>query len=227
MTPDSIAKLLRPYIALPIEPVAGAPEAQPDWPTIYAQLAAYLELLLKWNARTNLTAVRSPEQIVQRHFGESLFVGIHLGPCASLLDFGSGAGFPGIPIQLLRPNLPVTLAESQHKKAAFLREAVRILSLPTEVWSGRVEAMPTERRFDTVTLRAVDQMDAAVCQASLRASNRVLIVGSSPLPIYPSLAEHFRIEEPIALPESHHGVLLIAHRLQSPQSPHRRQNPAS
>jgi 16S rRNA (guanine527-N7)-methyltransferase len=96
---------------------------------LYPQLSAYLDLLLKWNARTNLTAIRDPEEIVRRHFGESLFAGVHLAAKlsseATLLDLGSGAGFPGLPIQLLLPGLQVTLAESQNKKATFLREAVR------------------------------------------------------------------------------------------------------
>ena len=143
---------------------------------LYAQLSAYLDLLLKWNARTNLTAIREPEEMVRRHFGESLFAGMHLGtrlsPGASVLDFGSGAGFPGLPIQLLHPEFQVTLAESQGKKASFLREAVRTLGLTTEVWADRVEAMPlvhgAPRRFDAVTLRAVDNMQQALAEARQR-----------------------------------------------------------
>jgi 16S rRNA (guanine527-N7)-methyltransferase len=206
LTPNTIAKLLQPYINQPSERV----EVAPDWPQIHAQLAIYLELILKWNTRTNLTSIRTPEEIVRRHFGESLFVGTHLGPWATLLDFGSGAGFPGIPIQLLRPDVQVTLADSQGKKAAFLREAVRSLGLPTEVWAGRVESMPPERQFDTVTLRAVDNMDAAVQSASLRARNHVMIHGTSRA--FPSLSEDFSIAEPIPLPESNEGILLIASR---------------
>ena len=143
LTEARIATLLEPYLA----PGTGA---APVPPSLYAQLSAYLDLLLKWNARTNLTAIREPEEMVRRHFGESLFAGMHLGtrlsPGASLLDFGSGAGFPGLPIQLLHPEFQVTLAESQGKKASFLREAVRTLGLPTEVWPGRVEAMPAVAR---------------------------------------------------------------------------------
>jgi 16S rRNA (guanine527-N7)-methyltransferase len=145
-------------------------------PGLYAQLSAYLDLLVKWNARTNLTAIREPEEMVRRHFGESLFAGVQLGARlregATVLDFGSGAGFPGLPIQLLRPELRVTLAESQGKKASFLREAVRTLGLASEVWAGRVEAMPVvkgvARRFDAVTLRAVDNMQQAVAEACQR-----------------------------------------------------------
>ena len=212
LTPDSIAELLHPYIGFPIGRVEGAPIEEVNWPEIYAQLVVYLELILKWNARINLTAIHTPEEIVRRHFGESLFVAAHLGACGTLLDFGSGAGFPGVPIQLLRPDVQVTLAESRGKKAAFLREVVRSLGLPTEVWTGRVEAMPTSRRFDVVTLRAVDDMDAAMREARLRASERVLIVGTASHSIYLGLAENFRMAEPMPLPESNDGVLLIAHR---------------
>ncbi len=94
------------------------------------------------------------------------------GQDASLLDFGSGAGFPGLPIQLLLPEVRVTLAESQGKKASFLREAVRTLGLSTEVWPSRVEAMPeiagVPRQFDVVTLRAVDNMEQALAEARRR-----------------------------------------------------------
>jgi len=179
-TPEHIARLLAPYLAAttPPEPLFG-------------QLATYLELLLKWNARTNLTAIREPEEIVRRHFGESLFAGQHLGSnlggnlggnlgdSATLLDFGSGAGFPGLPIQLLRPELQVTLAESQNKKSTFLREVVRTLGLKTEVWAGRVEAMPAARMFDVVALRAVDNMEAALAAASVRAARRLAILASA------------------------------------------------
>ncbi|HEX3661645.1 MAG TPA: 16S rRNA (guanine(527)-N(7))-methyltransferase RsmG [Acidobacteriaceae bacterium] len=122
----------------------------------------YLSLLLQWNARMNLTSVREPEPIVQRHFAESIFAARQVPPeVKTLLDFGSGAGLPGIPIAICRPEITVTLGESQGKKAAFLREAVRTLGLKAEVWAARVEAMPKERVFDAVTLRAVDKMPAA------------------------------------------------------------------
>ncbi len=127
-----------------------------------AQLDVFLALLMQWNARINLTAVRNAESIVRRHFAESLFAAGHVpAGTATLLDFGSGAGFPGIPIGIARPEVAVTLAESQGKKAAFLREAVRTLGLRAEVWAGRVEEMPKERVFDAVTLRAVDKMPQA------------------------------------------------------------------
>jgi 16S rRNA (guanine527-N7)-methyltransferase len=178
-----IAALLAPYLA--------------DAPTptdLLPQLSTYLDLLLRWNARTNLTAIRDPERIVERHFGESLFCALQISKLlspidlssrpeaqraaverpaspepATILDFGSGAGFPGLPFQLLLPHLHVTLAESQGKKASFLREAVRTLNLPhTTVWANRVEDMPPIQTFTAVTLRAVDNMQLALAAARQR-----------------------------------------------------------
>ncbi len=131
--------------------------------TLLRQLSTYLDLLVRWNARTNLTAVHDPEAMLRVHFGESLFAARHLPEGAkTLLDVGSGAGFPGLPIQLARPALRVTLAESQGKKASFLREVVRTLDMETEVWAARVEIMPADRLFDVVTMRAVDNREAAL-----------------------------------------------------------------
>src|SRR6202021_2800782 len=115
-----------------------SPSPPPPSAILIPQLSLSPDLLLKWNSRTNLTAIRDPEEIVRRHFGESLFTGTQLPEATTLLDFGSGAGFPGLPIQLLLPNLQVTLAESQNKKATFLREVIRTLGLRTEVWAARV-----------------------------------------------------------------------------------------
>ena len=126
-----------------------------------ARFAAYSGLLLRWNARTNLTAIRDEDGILRRHFVESIAAARALPlQSGTLLDFGSGAGFPGIPIALCQPKLRVTLAESQGKKAAFLREAVRTLVLAAQVHSGRAETLGMTS--DIVTLRAVDRMEEAV-----------------------------------------------------------------
>jgi len=138
-----------------------------------AQFEAYLALLLRWNARINLTALRKPEEIIRRHFFESIFAAKYLPKrTRTLLDYGSGGGFPGIPIAICRPELAVTLAESQNKKAAFLREAVRTLGLRAEVWAARVEEMEPGRVFDAVTLRAVDRMPTACKSAVERLAPR-------------------------------------------------------
>ena len=196
LSEPEIASLLRPYLIPP--------------PDLLPRLSAYLELLLKWNARTNLTAIREPEEIVRRHFGESLFAGRHVGDCDTLLDLGSGAGFPGIPIALLRPEIQVTLAESQNKKATFLREVVRVLGLPNvEVWAGRVEAMPVERRFDTVTLRAVDNMAAALNAAESRAARQIAVLTSaSTAPVFIGFSNEARI----SIPDSYGRILLIGNK---------------
>jgi 16S rRNA (guanine527-N7)-methyltransferase len=126
---------------------------------------AYLTLLLRWNARVNLTAIRDVDSILSRHFLESIACARALpSGIATLLDFGSGAGFPGIPIALCRPEIAVTLAESNGKKAAFLHEAVRTLGISARVLSVRAESLPD--RFDCVILRAVDQMGRAVESAA-------------------------------------------------------------
>jgi len=129
------------------------------------RFAAYCALLLRWNARTNLTAIRDEDGILSRHFVESIACARALPPgIATLLDFGSGAGFPGIPIALCRPEIAITLAESQGKKAAFLQESVRTLGISARAHSGRAEFLTT--RFDCVTLRAVDHMPQAILAAT-------------------------------------------------------------
>ena len=132
------------------------------------QLAAYLALLLKWNSKLNLTAVREPGEIVRRHLVECVQCAQVLPEVQTLLDFGSGAGLPGVLIAIARPEIRVTLGESQGKKAAFLREAVRTLRLNVEVFDQRIEKMATERVFDAVTVRAVDKMAKACQEAAER-----------------------------------------------------------
>jgi 16S rRNA (guanine527-N7)-methyltransferase len=130
-------------------------------PELGEKFTAYLTLLQKWNAKTNLTAIRDEEGILSRHFLESILCARALpANLQTLLDFGSGAGFPGLPIAILRPEIQVTLAESQNKKAAFLREVVRTLELTAQIHSNRAETLA--RKFDCVTLRAVDNMAAAL-----------------------------------------------------------------
>ncbi|MGD0520429.1 MAG: 16S rRNA (guanine(527)-N(7))-methyltransferase RsmG [Terracidiphilus sp.] len=130
-----------------------------------SRFESYLSLILRWNARVNLTAIRDEEGILSRHFVESITCARALpAGIATLLDFGSGAGFPGIPIALCRPEIDVTLAESKGKKAAFLQEAIRTLDITAKVHSQRAQLLPAT--FDCVTLRAVDRMELAVQAAT-------------------------------------------------------------
>jgi 16S rRNA (guanine527-N7)-methyltransferase len=139
-------------------------------PAVYAQLAVYLQLLSRWNQKMNLTAVRDPELFARLHLAECLRAAQRIPEdVRTVLDFGSGSGLPGIPIQIARPEFRVTLAESQRKKAAFLQEAMRELDLESaRVHAGRVENLPSDAIFDLVTLRAVDKMGEALPTALLR-----------------------------------------------------------
>jgi len=125
----------------------------------------YISLFIRWNEHLNLSAIRGEEDILSRHIIESIEVATELpNGIRTLLDFGSGAGLPGIPIALCRPEIAVTLAESRNKKAAFLQEAVRVLGIDAKVFAGRAEALGGD--FDCVILRAVDKMPKAVAAAA-------------------------------------------------------------
>lgn len=114
----------------------------------------YLRLLAKWNAAYNLTAVRDPEDMIARHLLDSLVVLPYLAG-ARVLDIGSGAGLPGIPLAVARPELGFTLLDTNSKKTRFLTQAVGELALNNvEVVHSRVENYRPERKFDTLVSRA-------------------------------------------------------------------------
>ena len=125
---------------------------------VQAKLLAYLRLVEKWNQVYNLTAVRDGERMVPQHLLDSLAVAPHLQG-RSLLDVGSGAGLPGIPLSLARPELAVTLLEANHKKAAFLKQAAIELELSNvEVANARVEDWSAPRGYDVVISRAFSDL---------------------------------------------------------------------
>ncbi len=181
----------------------------------YQQFAAYLDLLLRWNARLNLTAIREPEQIIQRHFLECSFAAQQLpADIETLMDFGSGAGFPGIPIAICRPQMRVTLAEAHGKKASFLREVIRALSMPVEVYDARVESMAQGRLFDAVSMRAVEKMDLAIPIGAERAERYLAVLTTDDLAVsYGALTPGFRWLTSIPLPGGAHTVLALGQRL--------------
>ncbi len=147
LTNTQINEVLKPYGVLP------APE-------IAAGIKNYIELLLKWNKSVSLTTVTKVDQILAFHFGESLFA-LPMLPVekSRLADVGSGAGFPGIPLAMVRPSLDVTLIEPNAKKFAFLSEVIRQLSLPNvSAVRGRTDDLQSSNgRFEIVTARAVGQ----------------------------------------------------------------------
>jgi 16S rRNA (guanine527-N7)-methyltransferase len=180
----------------------------------YEQFDAYLELLLRWNQRLSLTAVREPDQIIQRHLVECAFVARHLPlDIATLLDYGSGAGLPGIPIAICRPEIRVTLAEAHGKKASFLREALRVLSVEGKVYDGRVETMPAVNRFDAVAMRAVEKMDLAIPLA-LQRVKQYLVLLTTERSVVDRGKTAFELEwlEPIPIPNTRQMILEIGQR---------------
>lgn len=122
------------------------------------KLLDYLALLEKWNKVHNLTAVRDPEDMVTLHLLDSLAVLPHITQ-GRLLDVGSGAGLPGIPLAIVRPDLQVTVMDSNHKKASFMRQAKAVLAIANlEVVCGRVEEFKPESKFDMVISRAFSDL---------------------------------------------------------------------
>ena len=195
-----IAELLSPYLG-------GEKFAEGE----LASISSYIDLLLKWNARMNLTAVRDPEQIVQRHFGESLFAARNLvakDSTITVADVGSGAGFPGIPMKIYAPGLRSTLIEAHGKKAIFLREICRGLTLANiNVFNGRAEDW--HQTAELVTLRAVERLEQVLpVAASLvaPAGRLALLIGASQATeVEKSLKGYW--SDSIPLPDSREKVL--------------------
>jgi 16S rRNA (guanine527-N7)-methyltransferase len=240
-----ISDLLAPFLRGPIavlgnssraETKPGHPEAAKSGEGSAAlssaqlqDISTYIDILIRWNARINLTAVRDPEAIVTRHFGESLFAARHLVPQSSsvpsvssvvrafesLADVGSGAGFPGLPIKLWAPHLSLTLIESNHKKAAFLREVTRALRLTAvNIQNQRAENL-IGTTFQAVTLRAVERFETALTIAAALvapAGRLALLIGASQQgPAQTSLPQ-FHWSEPVPIPGSSARILLTGHR---------------
>lgn len=121
------------------------------------RLEAHYRLLVRWNAKLNLTRIECEDQAAKLHYCESLYLGTKLPPGPlRIADIGSGAGFPGVPLSILRPECHITLVESHQRKAVFLRESARELSNVT-VFSGRAEEV--SERFDWIVSRAVRPAD--------------------------------------------------------------------
>ena len=140
----------------------GAP-AQPNGA---AAMAAHLELVAKWNRVHNLTAVREAGQMVVLHVLDSLSLLPYLAGAKSLVDVGTGAGFPGIPLAIARPDLEVTLLDSSRKKCTFLEQAKTELGLANvTVACERVETWKPGRGFDVVVSRAFADLSDFVTQA--------------------------------------------------------------
>ncbi len=178
------------------------------------QLLTYLDLLMRWNRRINLTAIREPSTCVTRHFGESLYLQRHLALSGRLLDIGSGAGFPGLALKIVFQELAVTLLEPVAKKRAFLKEVVRACAFEgVEVRGERLKDFASKAEgavFDAASARAVGHLDELVPIAAhlLHSGGRLLLwlgrqqgkgLGN----------EQFDWGQPIPLPMSREGEIWI------------------
>jgi 16S rRNA (guanine527-N7)-methyltransferase len=229
MQSHRIAELLEPFLSAPLTDLQ------------LENISTYIDILLRWNARINLTAVRQPEEIVTRHFGESLFAARHLFPqpelhdasgeprppkpsaaferssdahSTRLIDVGSGAGFPGLPIKIWAPHTHLTLIESNQKKATFLREVSRSLTLTdVNVFAGRSEDFLGAADF--VTLRAVERFQDTLPIAArlvVTTGHLALLIGRRQMNSLRDLAPAFHWSEPIAIPLSDARILIIGQR---------------
>jgi 16S rRNA (guanine527-N7)-methyltransferase len=246
MNAARIAALLEPFLESSLDPSLdrSLTASQLD------QISMYIDLLQRWNARINLTAIRQEEEIVTRHFGESFFLARHLFPdtrsssschpersedvrkahvsaesrdlypgntlsSPRVLDIGSGAGFPALPLKIWVPHLHLTLIESNHKKAAFLREVARKLILTDiNVITDRAEtvsARPDHPRTEVVTLRAVEHFEAILLQAQTFLAlhgTLALLIGASQLP-HLQTVKTMKWNPAIPVPQSKERVLSI------------------
>jgi 16S rRNA (guanine527-N7)-methyltransferase len=173
-----------------------------------AALEAHLELLMRWNKTVNLTAIRNREEAIERHYGESLFLAASLPPGAlRIADVGSGGGFPGFPVAVLRPDCTVTLIESHQRKAVFLKETSR--AMPNiRVLAKRAEDVTEagDEAFDWVISRAVSYEDLSRVLRHL-APNAGLLTGMEA----PPEGIGFVWETAIALPWGAQRFLRIGH----------------
>jgi 16S rRNA (guanine527-N7)-methyltransferase len=225
--------------AVPSAVASAVPSAMLS-PAQQQDISTYIDILIRWNARINLTAIRDPEDIVTRHFGESLFAARHLFPVPSsvlapvssvptacpdagrvvkdfgvphrVADVGSGAGFPGLPIKLWAPGISLTLIESNHKKATFLREVTRALTL-TNVNIQNTRAESISGAFDVVTLRAVESFSNILPTAAalLAPSGRLaLLISTAQQEEARHALPHLLWSLPLPIPRSRARILLIA-----------------
>jgi 16S rRNA (guanine527-N7)-methyltransferase len=226
------------------EPALSLPKGEPAVTALLSAtqlqtISTYIDILQHWNARINLTAIRNEEEIVTRHFGESFFLANHLWPRnenknvalapspakvdsapniaapAAVLDVGSGAGFPGLPIKLWAPDIHLTLIESNHKKATFLREVARALtSMNVDIINARTETLVASDdcpKADLVTMRAVESFETVLPQLTRFLSTRgtlALLISEPQLRALDNLT-NLNWEMPSPIPLSERRIIVI------------------
>jgi 16S rRNA (guanine527-N7)-methyltransferase len=177
------------------------------------QIQQYIKILLMWNEKVNLTAIRDPLEILYRHFCESMYAAVAV-PVENgrLADVGSGGGFPGLPLKIIRPNLQVFLVESNLKKATFLLEVIRELGLrDAQVLVRRYEELGEELApLDCVCSRALGEFPAFLewAKSEQVATKEVILwIGARDLPELQRV-HTWEWREPIQVPHSLRRLLL-------------------
>lgn len=142
----------------------------PSTPAMIEQLAFHASEMLFWNKKTNLTAITDPYEVAVKHMIDSAAAFSLIDPDSSVLDLGSGGGFPGIPLKILNPSLNMTLVDASRKKVSFLKHVIRTKSLDTiQALHARGEDLAGEEsfqgRFDVVISRAFSGLDMFIPMA--------------------------------------------------------------
>ena len=178
------------------------------------QIQQYIKTLLAWNEKLNLTAIRDPVEVLYRHFCESMYAATAV-PVENgrLADVGSGGGFPGLPLKILRPELRVFVVESNLKKATFLAEIIRELELTdTQVLVRRYEELGEEiAPLDFICARALGEFPAFLEWAAsqqIAAKQVILWIGARDLPELQKIRT-WQWREPIPVPNSLRRLLLV------------------
>lgn len=199
MNAEKIAELLRPFVVLDSGQLAAT--------------SIYLDLLLKWNAKMNLTSVRVPEEMIARHFGESFFAANKLLSAKqglSVIDLGSGAGFPGLPLAIFAREAQVTLIEANGKKAAFLNEVVSAAKV-ANVRVVRQRGESYSASADLVIMRAVEAFARSlpVAVSLTKAGGRLgLMIGASQVGAAKAATPGVVWEDAVPVPGSESRILL-------------------
>jgi 16S rRNA (guanine527-N7)-methyltransferase len=181
------------------------------------QIQQYIKILLTWNEKVNLTAIRDPLEILYRHFCESMYAAEAI-PLQNgrLADVGSGGGFPGLPLKIMRPNLQVFLVDSNIKKVTFLAEVIRELGLKgAQVLAGRYEELGEEvAPLDYVCSRALGEFPVFLEWArsqQIAAKQVILWIGGRDLEEIQKIRT-WEWSEPIEVPHSLRRLLLVGTR---------------
>jgi len=178
------------------------------------QIQQYMRILLIWNEKVNLTAIRKPLEILYRHFCESMYAAEAI-PVKNgrLADIGSGGGFPGLPLKIMRPDLQVFLVESNIKKVTFIAEVIRELGLSgAQVLGGRYQELAEEvAPLDYVCSRALGEFPGFLEWArseQIAAKQVILWIGARDLPEIQKIGT-WEWREPIVVPHSLRRLLLV------------------